>query len=261
VGDERLPSGGVVRLASQTPDGTPVVLAAKAGHNGVPHNHDDVGTFMLHAAGETFLCDPERGLYDLYNRFGHAANVFANSYGHSVPRIGDTLQSRGAAFGGDVVSCQTDGPDKQVEMSLAGAYEVDGLEAVDRTFVLDREGTLTVEDRVSLTGDPLPVQEAFVTWLRCLVSGNTALLIGERHVLELTIESPAEVTFALEVLEKESADNHKKVPLKRLSFTVPAAQEIAPREIAARQMVARVRARLLPSQVSAQTGRARATDE
>jgi len=236
VEDAILPDGGVTRLVSRSPCNTPVVVAAKAGHNGVPHNHNDVGTFVLHAGDETYLCDPERGRYDLYRRDGHDQVVFANSYGHSVPRIGDALQSRGEAFRGEMVAYEPDAIPKRVTMTLGGAYAVEGLESISRTFLLDDEGTLTVEDRVTFAGQPLTVEEAFVTWLKPLVCGRTALLVGNEGVLELTIEAPAEATFQLEVLEKASEENRKPVPLKRLSFTV----------VPAASTVARVRARLLP---------------
>jgi hypothetical protein len=89
---------------------------------------------------------------------------------------------------------------------------------------------------VTFAGQPQPVEEAFVTWLKPLARGRTALLVGSEHVLELTIEAPTGAAFRLEVLEKESEENGKPVPLKRLSFTAEPAASI----------VARVRARLLP---------------
>jgi len=79
--DVWLKQSDVVRLVSKTDDGASIVLSAKAGHNGVSHNHNDIGHFVIHVDGETLLCDPEKALYDLYRR--------------SVPKIGDTPQSRG----------------------------------------------------------------------------------------------------------------------------------------------------------------------
>jgi hypothetical protein len=239
--DDYLPAGGVTRLVARTPGGAPVILAAKAGHNGVSHNHNDVGTFVLHVDGETMLCDPERGLYDLYKQYGQDANVFANSYGHSVPVIAGALQSRGAAFGGEVTVYAPDATLKRVEMSLDGAYNVASLSRATRTYTLDDAGALVVEDRFSWSGPPEPVQEAFVTWLRPLVSGGTALLIGERHVLRLRIEAPAEAHWHVEALDEASRANHKPVPLQRLSFSVPATADATAPDI-----VARVRGTVLP---------------
>ena len=55
VGDAYLPLGGVARLTAHTPQGSPVVLAIKAGHNDENHNQNDVGSFILHVDGESLL--------------------------------------------------------------------------------------------------------------------------------------------------------------------------------------------------------------
>jgi hypothetical protein len=113
---------------------------------------------------------------------------------------------------------ETKGSEKRVEMELAGAYEVPELQSVLRALCLRTAGELTVEDRFVFGQDPLDVQEAFVTWFNTIVSGRTALIVGKNHVLELTIQEPAEAVFALEVLEKKSKANNKTEILKRLSF-------------------------------------------
>jgi hypothetical protein len=239
IDDVYLASSGVTRLTATVPDTreTAVVLAAKAGHNGVPHNHNDVGTFVLNVDGETLLCDPERGLYDNYKKYGHDQVIFSNSYGHSLPVINGQLQSRGTEFAGEVARFIAEGKKKRVEMELSGAYEVPGLERVQRSLRLSKKGTLTVEDTFAFGQGPLAVQEAFVTWFNTLVSDQTALIVGERHILELTIQEPAEAVFVLELLEEESKANHKTEVLKRLSFECQAAEG---------PLTARVRIRVLP---------------
>jgi hypothetical protein len=232
-----LETAGVTRLVSATPSGAPVVLAAKASHNGVSHNHNDVGTFVLNVDGETFLCDPEGGLYDLYRRLGHDANIFANSFGHSIPVIGGMLQSRGQPFHGEVTLFAPVGSEKRVEMEIQSAYQCSDLERATRSWRLMEAGGLVLEDTFVFSGEALPVEEAFVTWRDALVSGGTALIVGENHILQLTIEEPVGAAFALASLEKESAENQKPQPLKRISFAVP------PAGVTSR---ARVRAVILP---------------
>jgi hypothetical protein len=239
IDDVHLASSSVTRLTAKAPgvSGARMVLAAKAGHNGVPHNHNDVGTFVLNVDGETLLCDPERGLYDNYLKYGHDQVLFANSYGHSLPRINGRLQSRGYKFAGEVLGFETTGSEKRVEMELAGAYAVPGLQSVLRALRLSIAGELTVEDKYEFDQSPLDVQEAFVTWFNTLISGRTALIVGKKHVLELTIQEPVQAVFALEVLEKESKANNKTEILKRLSFDCPAGTS---------PLTARVRIRVLP---------------
>ncbi len=237
IGDALLSDSQIARVTGATPSGTPVVLAAKAQHNGVNHNHNDVGGFVLHVDGETFLCDPERGVYDQYKIHGRYNVPFAGSYGHSVPRIDGVEQSAGRAFEGEILAFGVGGEAKRVEMRIEDAYASPDLTSAHRALTVTPAGDVVVEDAFCFAAEGRPVEEAFVTWCRTWVSGHTALLIGRRHVLELTIEEPVDTNFDLEVMVEASAANNKETPLKRLTLTIgPAESEVR----------ARVRARVLP---------------
>ncbi|MBN1641277.1 MAG: heparinase II/III family protein [Anaerolineae bacterium] len=215
---------GMVRLTARTPSGAPVVLAAKAGHNGENHNQNDVGSYIVHVDGESLICEPGRGLYSR-DYFGprRYENVFANSYGHSVPRIDGQLQSAGAAFRGEITAYEPGPAAKRVRMAIDDAYDLPALAHAERSLTLSAaSGELLLEDQFSFSGDPLPVEEAFVTWYTSTVAGSTARIAGERHALLLQIERPAGAAFRLEVLSEASAANAKETPLMRLSFDVPA---------------------------------------
>jgi len=190
--------------------------------------------------GETFLCDPGRGLYDLYRRYGRAQNVFCNSYGHSQRRIGRRLQSSGREFGGKISLYDTNGPEKRVTMTIGGAYQVPGLARVQRSLRLaahgERAGDLIVKDVFTFSGALQPIEEALVTWLSVEVSGATAVLTGETHKLQLTPEHPRDAVFSLQVMKEESKANLKDGVLKRLSY------EIGPKA----ESIARIRATVLP---------------
>jgi hypothetical protein len=235
LSDVHLPDAGIVRLVSATPEGVPVVVVHKAGHNGENHNQNDVGNLVVHAGGETFLCDPGRGLYSRqYFSDARYENIFANSYGHSVPRIDGRLQPEGIQARGTITSYEVDGGEKRVETSFAEAYDVDGLVEARRSVQVASSGEIVLTDTFAFSGNPLPVEEALVTWREVTLAGATATLVGERYALQLTIEEPAGAAFSLEVLEEESAANDKPAPLKRLTFALPAGATVA-----------RVRARVL----------------
>jgi hypothetical protein len=236
--DAYLPDSRIVRLVGETPSQKPVVLATKAMHNAVPHNQNDVGVIVLHADGETFICDPERGVYDQYKIHGRYNVPFAGSYGHSVPRIGGIEQSAGPAFEGEILEVDVDGEAKHVEMRIERAYDVPELAVAHRALTVTPEGEIEVEDTFTFSGDPKPVEEAFVTWLDTTVDGARAVMQGEKNRLELTIEAPENAAFDLEVLEEASEANNKEVPLKRLTFMIDPSDE---------EMTARVRARVLPT--------------
>jgi hypothetical protein len=230
--DARLPDAGVARLVTQTPQGTPVVVAMKAGHNAENHNQNDVGSFIMHVEGENLLTDPGRGLYSrAYFGLHRYENIFANSYGHSVPRIGGLLQRAGREFAGELLESEApQDPYKLAEVEFARAYPCTDLVSARRRLLLATDnseaGTLWLHDHFIFAEAPHEVEEAFITWLDCTVYEATALIQGQHHDLRLTIEQPQGALFVLVRLEEQCKENKKLGVLKRLSFTLPLAMEV-----------------------------------
>lgn len=227
--DAQLPAGAVVRLVAQSANGFPVVIAAKAGHNAENHNHNDIGSFIVHAGGENLLTDPGPGLYSRqYFSPERYDNIFANSYGHSVPRIADQLQAADKEYRGEILSMETSGPQKRMELQFARAYPVADLTHARRCLTVQAQGpqagTVWLEDSFSFA-KPGEVEEAFVTWCQVKVDGATATLTGEKRQLRLTIEAPAGASFQVEALEEQSKANSMHGVLRRLSFSLPLAAE------------------------------------
>jgi len=226
VGDAYLPLGGTARLTSSTSQGDPVVVAVKAGHNDENHNHNDVGSFILHAGGETLLTDPGRGLYTRqYFSPQRYENIFASSYGHSVPRIGDQLQQEGREFQGEFVNIDFAGREKQAEIEFARAYPFVKLSSARRRIILTETGTAWLQDTFSFEGDLVEVEEAFVTWLEVETNGATAIIRGN-HTLQLIIEAPEGLYFDVETLTEACLANAKDKILKRITVALPAANDL-----------------------------------
>ncbi|MBN1451781.1 MAG: heparinase II/III family protein [Anaerolineales bacterium] len=227
VEDAYLPLGGLARLTTHTAQGSSIVVALKAGHNAENHNQNDVGSFILYADGEILLTDPGRGLYTR-QYFGpeRYENIFANSYGHSVPRIAGQLQPEGRQYSGEFVTVELNGTTKQVEIEFGRAYAVDGLSSARRRIHVPEEGELWLHDTFTFSDLALPVEEAFVTWLNVAVDGATATIYGERNHLKMTIEAPQAVRFAVEVLTEQCRANQKPGVLKRITAQLPAAAEL-----------------------------------
>ena len=230
-----LPAGGIARVVTHMASDLPLVLSVKAGHNDEQHNHNDVGSFVLHAAGENVLTDPGRGLYSR-DYFGDRRyeNIFANSYGHSVPRIDGELQGTGQMFAGKLVEVAEEGQTGEpglVALEFATAYACPDLRSARREWRLSTEdngaGVLQLRDTFVFAEEAHEIEEAFITWLECEVDGATARIYGQQTVTSLTIEQGAKGTeetglhFQLEYLEQQSKANQKPEVLKRLSVTFP----------------------------------------
>jgi hypothetical protein len=224
IQDSYLAKAGVVRLAAQTADGATVVAAIKGGHNAENHNQNDVGSVIVHAGGETFLCDPGTGLYSRqYFSNTRYDNIFANSFGHSLPVVGGRLQSAGREFEGHVLNYAPEVAPKKAVVEIGKAYAVPGL-SIRRELTLAEGGEVALQDTFAFAGEAQEVEEALVTWLDAQLSGETAILKGQKRSLRLTIESPIGATFALKELSEESQANAKEGILKRLTIKLPAAK-------------------------------------
>lgn len=225
-----LRGGGVARLVSNLAGSqTPLIAAIKAGHNGENHNQNDIGSFLIHVDGENLLTDPGRGLYNrAYFSEGRYENIFANSYGHSVPRIGGKLQSPGLTFRGELGEVITKGEKKFAVVNFAQAYKVPALSSLQRRLTIE-SGTICLEDDFEFNGDPLEVEEALITWCEVECQGNRAMIKGQKHNLTLAIEEPAAAVFSVELLEEQCKANHKDGVLKRITVQLPAAHRTAVR--------------------------------
>lgn len=84
-----------------------VALATKGGHNDEPHNHNDLGSFIIHAGGENILSDLGAGLYtQAYFAHGREQILNISSAGHSVPQIDGQEQQSGREAYASVVEPQ-----------------------------------------------------------------------------------------------------------------------------------------------------------
>lgn len=158
-------------------------LIAKGGHNDEPHNHNDVGSFVLAVRGEPVLVDAGTGVYDRYSFGPHRYRAwFTRSAFHSVPEIDGHEQAPGAGFGArDVVLDGT-----VLALDLAGAYPAEaGIESLRRVFTV-AGGAVTLTDSWRLDHRPDRVR------LR--------LLLRDRHESALRITLPDHVRASTEEL-------------------------------------------------------------
>ncbi len=230
--DQYLPHCGITKFSAVTPAGKTVLLTAKAGHTDGHHSHTDIATFIYNLAGESLLCDPGRGLYSKeYFRQPRYQNIFCNSIGHNVPRIGGALQSPGPEFGGkrqfhgQMSRPQLSGNHKSVVIEYAGAYNLPALRQAWRTLTLDSAtGAAMLYDDFAFEGGSLAVEEAFVTWNQVKTNGSSATITGNQSSLQLTIIEPAGSVFEAQSLAEECRTHQREGVLTRLVVTLPPGQ-------------------------------------
>ncbi|MGG3454894.1 hypothetical protein [Paenibacillus rhizolycopersici] len=144
-------------------------FAAKGGHNGESHNHNDLGHFMLAGRGAFFLSDLGCGEYTR-DYFGEARYEYDcnGSQGHSVPIIDGRYQQEGTERSATVVRCETSEEVCRLELELSGAYEDGNLRSFERRWVWNKTDlpSLSLRDEFRFAEAPERLTERFVSPVR-----------------------------------------------------------------------------------------------
>jgi hypothetical protein len=202
-----------------------MTVAMLGGHNGVPHNHNDIGSFQVFVRGRMALTDPGGPLYNKQTfRGDRYAILWCRSRGHSVPLINGREQKAGKQY---YASITVDGLNrsnkKRVMLDMSNAYPQGTVKKLIRTFALDADANeLSVSDSYVFAETPKSLEEAFVTFEEVSVlNKGKAVRIGPVRG-GVTIRSAQAGAFAVN-LEKEDPKHTPtgRPDLQRITF-VPA---------------------------------------
>jgi hypothetical protein len=150
-------------------------FAAKAGHNGESHNHNDVGNFIYYIKGKMAICDLGAGEYTKDYFGGKRYEIFCNrSEGHNVPIIGGMGQKEGAEY--KARDCVIS-PNGEMVLDMAGAYGIPELRKLERRFCFDAPtGLLVLKDNFVFDAHAPEVTERFITAFPPAPKGNAVLI-------------------------------------------------------------------------------------
>lgn len=188
-----------------------VGMACKGGHNGEPHNHNDIGHFIYEAEGVTFFTDLGAGEYTKnYFSEGRYDILCNRSLGHSVPIINGQEQCAGEVYGcskfqAEVRKTQKNRENQEgagtgvIDMEFHGAYGEDAVKSCHRNFRFSlADGQLCVEDNFVLQESACAsIVENLVTQILPEVDGNLIILQhqGASAILYISdLEDEGEVT-------------------------------------------------------------------
>lgn len=155
-------------------------FAAKGGHNDEPHNHNDLGHFILAGGGTFFLSDLGCGEYtkDYFGegRYGYDCN---GSQGHSVPIIDDGFQAAGRGRAAAILSREVSGREVRMSAELSAAYECRTLDSFSRTWTWRKTAwpELELRDEFRLSVSPKRLTERFVSLIKPVRTGEPGMLL------------------------------------------------------------------------------------
>lgn len=143
--------------------------AAKGGNNAEPHNHNDIGHFILHVRGCNVLLDLGVGIYSrqYFQPHYRYAQLQAGSYGHSVPIVDGVCQGWGEAHRAEVLTYSQHEEQITFALDLTQAYPCAHLQRLTRTFIWDRtteqsHHVLLLKDEAQFTQKPGRFEEVFM---------------------------------------------------------------------------------------------------
>lgn len=141
-------------------------VAAKGGHNGEHHNHNDIGNFILKVDGFSFISElgmPEycRDYFTPEHRYTFLA---ARSLGHSLPVINGQEQAEGAEYFGVVLHQDLEQDEVYYEIDITQSYPVSAecRRYIRRLCLSKSNGSLRCVDHIELH-NPGMVEAAFIS--------------------------------------------------------------------------------------------------
>ena len=155
----------------------PFAFAAQFGNNGVSHNHNDVGSFLLVDGDHEGPMDLGSGLYtrQYFGPERYSDEILCcGSQGHSLPMVGDARQRPGSEFRAADVRLERAPGDDEIVFSgdIAPAYGLPALRSLRRTFrIRPAEGAVSVEDAFDYEGGLPSSVERFIGYEKPVIEG------------------------------------------------------------------------------------------
>ena len=128
-------------------------LAAKGGNNEEPHNHNDVGNFILYLNGKPLFFDLGTEEYTAKTFSADRFSLWYLQSGyHNCPVVNGIDQHDGKEFAASRAECSLTEDTASLALEISPAYPAKaGLAEWDRSFTLDRKaGTVAILDEWKL---------------------------------------------------------------------------------------------------------------
>jgi hypothetical protein len=204
-------------IARQTLGETPVAFACKGGHNDEPHNHNDLGHFVLMLGGEYILTDlgapPYTWNYFHKNRYEH---LNASSRGHSVPVVSGQEQAAGLVHASRVLAQHHDDHQAFLELELQAAYPNPELKSLKRRFFWQTHpdhATLQLEDEAVFEGEGW-LEETLMSLIVPSISATGITWQGKHGAVHLRL--PENATVELDSIPNPARPPHNELIVQRL---------------------------------------------
>lgn len=188
-----------VREAEGTSKG--FYFAAKGGHNGESHNHNDVGSCLVYFNGKPVLIDVGVGTYTRKTFSSKRYEIWTMQSGyHNLPVINGVEQKDGKNFKAGEVNFRSTKNSGSFEVEIAGAYPKEAeVKSWIRKYSLHKGKRLSIEDSFILHENNGKTSLNFMTSSKCkMVKPGEIQLIQEGETLAMKFD-PKVLTPVIEI--------------------------------------------------------------
>jgi hypothetical protein len=206
--EEYLPKLQVAVAREDERPGRGLVLAAKGGHNGEHHNHNDVGNVIVYLDGHPAIVDAGMKQYskDTFSDRRYEIWAMQSAY-HNVPLINGCMQIHGVHAAGHEPRFKPGEDATRFEVGIAAAYPpAAALTRWRRECSLERSrGAVRIRDEFQFGREDNRYEQRFMTACRPrLVDGHIELEVAPGCFLELrTAPTPTRATlYQLDVKDR-----------------------------------------------------------
>ncbi|MCM3784616.1 heparinase II/III-family protein [Neobacillus mesonae] len=188
-------------------------FALKGGHNGEPHNHNDLGQFIVHGGGENIICDLGAGMYTkAYFREGREGIINISSGGHNVPVINGVMQGIGREYYAETRAFRHSENGFAAELDLTKAYPEAGIDRYTRSaeWVLNPEldrAALELTDRFVWSGEGQQFEERLISRIKPIEGNGAVHWMGKQVGLKL-VYNPEQLELSIGSTEHLDHDGH-----------------------------------------------------
>lgn len=183
---------GIQVMAARSQQGSydGLYVAAKGGHNGESHNHNDVGNFIIYKDGFPMIIDVGVETYTRKTFSAQRYDIWTmQSAYHNLPTINGIMQKNGRQFAASEVRYTFDNAFAQLRMNIADAYPPEaGVNQWIRTIRFNRDKDIVVTDAFDLNKEAQQIELSLMT--DCDVR-----LAEPGHIILQRIENQSPVTL------------------------------------------------------------------
>jgi hypothetical protein len=207
---------GIEVLTARETEGSSdgLFIAAKGGHNGESHNHNDIGSFIVALDGRPVLIDAgvEEYTKKTFSAQRYEIWTMQSAY-HNLPTINGQQQCPGSEFAARAVEADLGDDHAELRLDIASAWDpAAGVERWDRTVRLERCGDARVDIQDQWKLRETPDRLVFTLMAASTVDTSTPgtlRLAGARR--DLVVEYDADA-FAVET-ERIEIDDARMSPV------------------------------------------------